>query len=71
MATAAVIASRSMVKLVALYGPPTEPAAFEQDYRATHMPLVAAIPGLMRVETARILGTLDGGAAPYCRTAEL
>ena len=59
------------VKLVALYGVPTDAAAFERHYVATHVPLARRLPGLERVETARLLGTAEGGAAPYYRIAEL
>jgi uncharacterized protein (TIGR02118 family) len=31
-----------MIKLTAVYGHPTDPAAFEKYYVATHMPLVAS-----------------------------
>jgi uncharacterized protein (TIGR02118 family) len=39
-----------MIKLTALYGHPTDPAAFENYYGATHMPLVAKMSGLVRHE---------------------
>jgi uncharacterized protein (TIGR02118 family) len=60
-----------MVKLVALYDVPTDPAAFDAYYHQTHMPIALTIPGLIRGETARILGTAEGGEAPYYRVAEL
>ena len=59
------------VKFVTLYGPPTDPAAFERHYAETHVPLAHQLPGLQRVETAQILGTTQGGPAPYYRIAEL
>src|SRR5438876_3822116 len=58
-------------KFVALYGPPTDVAAFERYYAATHLPLVHALVGLQRFEAALVLGTADGGTAPYYRVAEL
>jgi uncharacterized protein (TIGR02118 family) len=67
-------ASRAMdgaVKLVALYGPPTDVAAFERYYAETHVPLAHRLPGLLLVETARLLGTAEGDPAPYHRIAEL
>ena len=39
-----------MIKLTAVYGHPTDPAAFEKYYAATHMPLVAKIQGTERTE---------------------
>jgi uncharacterized protein (TIGR02118 family) len=35
-----------MAKLIALYHPPADPAAFDQYYRATHAPLAHRIPKL-------------------------
>jgi uncharacterized protein (TIGR02118 family) len=64
-------ATAGPVKLVALYGVPTDAAAFERYYAATHVPLARQLPGLKRVETARLLGTAEGGTAPYHRIAEL
>ena len=59
------------VKFVTLYGPPTDPAAFERHYAETHVPLAHRLPGLQRVETTLILGTAQGEDAPYYRVAEL
>jgi uncharacterized protein (TIGR02118 family) len=60
-----------MVKLVVSYGTPEDPAAFEQHYTETHIPLVNKIPGLRRFEAGKVLGTPDGSAAPYFYLAEL
>lgn len=49
-----------MVKLVALYKKPADPAAFDKAYFETHVPLVRKIPGLRRVEIARITGAPRG-----------
>jgi uncharacterized protein (TIGR02118 family) len=59
------------VKFVTLYGPPADATAFERHYAETHVPLAHQLPGLQRVETALILGTAQGGLAPYYRIAEL
>ena len=64
-------AAAGPVKIVTLYGPPTDPVAFERHYAETHVPLAHQLPGLQRVETALILGTAQGGLAPYYRIAEL
>jgi uncharacterized protein (TIGR02118 family) len=64
-------ATAGPVKLVALYGLPTDVADFERYYAATHVPLGHKLPGLQRLETARFLGTADGGTASYHRIAEL
>jgi uncharacterized protein (TIGR02118 family) len=59
------------VKLVVLYTHPADPDAFDNDYFATHMPLVLKIPGLERGETGRIVAAIDGGEQTYYRVAEL
>jgi len=53
------------VKLVALWGPPKDAEGFEKDYVATHLPLVAGLPGLKGAVASK---ALDG---PYFRMAEL
>lgn len=60
-----------MMKLSVLYSPPTDPDAFEAHYLSQHAPLVDAIPGLIRQETGRAVGTPDGSPPAYYRTADL
>jgi uncharacterized protein (TIGR02118 family) len=60
-----------MVKLVVAYGPPENPAAFDQHYAETHRPLAEKIPNVRRFEAGKVLGTADGSAAPYYFIAEL
>ena len=59
------------VKLVVLYTQPSDPEAFDRHYLDTHVPLVNAIPGLLRNETGRFTAALDGGEQTYHRIAEL
>jgi uncharacterized protein (TIGR02118 family) len=59
-----------VLKLTVLYGPPKDVDAFEEYYAKTHMPLVHKIPGLGRIEMAKIVGTPDGSAPPYHRIFE-
>jgi uncharacterized protein (TIGR02118 family) len=60
-----------MPKLIVLYPPPADAAAFERRYRDEHAPMVLdKIPGLKKFVAARVLGT-PAGAAPYQRVAEL
>jgi uncharacterized protein (TIGR02118 family) len=59
------------VKFVALYGLPTDVAAFERHYAETHVPLAHQLPGIQRVETALILSPSPGEVATYYRIAEL
>ncbi|HEY2437363.1 MAG TPA: EthD family reductase [Solirubrobacteraceae bacterium] len=60
-----------MVKIVVLYGQPSDPSAFEAHYANTHAPLVAKMPNLRRFEAGRVGGTADGSEPPYYRLAEL
>ncbi len=60
-----------MAKIVAVYGPPTDPEAFEAYYQQTHIPLAMKIPGVERVELTRIVGTAQGDAPSVYRIAEL
>src|SRR3954463_7635762 len=59
--------------LVVLYHQPTDPAAFERYYDATHVPLVARHApelGIRRVELTTLQAP-NGGRAPFSRKAEL
>jgi uncharacterized protein (TIGR02118 family) len=60
-----------VVKLTVLYGHPTDPGAFEAYYANIHVPLALKIPGLTRVEAAKVLGMPEGSTAPYFYVAEL
>ena len=53
------------VKLVALWSAPKDAEAFDKDYEATHIALVAQLPGLKGAVASK---ALDG---PYYRMAEL
>jgi uncharacterized protein (TIGR02118 family) len=64
-------AGGAVVKLVVLYGPPTDPAAFEEYYVNTHLPLAGKMPNVARFEATRVLGTPDGSDPPYYRVAEV
>lgn len=48
------------MKLVALYKTPPDPAAFDQAYFGTHLPLIAAVPGLRKTVITRFTRTLMG-----------
>ena len=60
-----------MVKLSVLYGPPTDPAAFEQYYAGKHMGIAQQMKGVNRIEYSKVLATPDGSRPSYYRTAEL
>jgi uncharacterized protein (TIGR02118 family) len=58
-------------KLVVLYGPPEDPAAFDAHNTQTHAPLADKIPGLRRFDHGHVLGSADGSEPPYHYMAEL
>jgi uncharacterized protein (TIGR02118 family) len=60
-----------MVKVTVLYGPPTDPGAFEDHYANTHVPLAGKMPNVARFEAGRVIATPDGSEPPYFRIAEL
>ena len=49
-----------MFKLIALYKTPQDPDAFMAHYKDTHVPLVHKLPGLHKVEVAKVVNTLMG-----------
>lgn len=59
-----------MVKLVALYRRPADPAAFDRHYSEHHLPLIRKMPGLRRLEAWRITGA-PGSEAPYYLIGEM
>ena len=60
-----------MQKVTVLYGHPTDSDAFEKYYAEHHMPLVAKMKGIAKVEVTKMLGGPDGSAPEYYRMAEL
>ena len=54
-----------MVKLIAMYKTPEDKAAFDQHYNDVHTPLVKKMPGLRRLEVARITGAPIGEPKHY------
>jgi uncharacterized protein (TIGR02118 family) len=59
-----------MVKTVVLYKEPADKAAFDNYYFEKHIPLVKAVPGIVRVEICKFTGGA-GGPAPYYLMAEM
>ena len=49
-----------MIKLIALYRKPADPAAFDAHYQDTHAPLVRKYPGLRKLEITRVTGAPIG-----------
>ncbi len=60
-----------MARIVVLYGPPTDAAAFDSYYYEKHVPIAKKIPGLKRyiVSTGPVMA-MDG-TTPYHLVAEL
>lgn len=54
-----------MVKLIALYKVPENKAEFDKHYREVHTPLVKKMPGLRKLEVARITGAPIGEPKHY------
>lgn len=55
-----------MVKFVAVYRKPDDPAAFDRHYFETHLPLAKKMPGLVRCEIERPTGSpVPGTEMPY------
>jgi uncharacterized protein (TIGR02118 family) len=57
-----------MVKLVAMFSKPEDPAAFDRAYFDTHLPLNAKTPGLRRTEVTRVTGAPRGESLWYIVT---
>jgi uncharacterized protein (TIGR02118 family) len=54
-----------MAKVVVLYTPPADPAAFDAYYESRHIPLARRIPGVRAVEISTGPVTTPNGPAPY------
>ena len=48
------------MKLIAIYKQPADPAAFDQAYFHTHLPLINKVPGLEKTVLTRFIRTLMG-----------
>jgi uncharacterized protein (TIGR02118 family) len=48
------------MKLVALYKQPRDPAAFEDAYFNTHIPLLKKVPGIQQTKITRFTRTISG-----------
>ncbi|MDQ6675247.1 MAG: EthD family reductase [Chloroflexota bacterium] len=58
-------------RLIALYGRPTDTAAFDRHYRETHIPLAKKLPGLRSYTVSDGQVGAPDGKAPYYLIAEL
>jgi uncharacterized protein (TIGR02118 family) len=60
-----------MVKLLVLYGHPADPAAFDEYYQRTHIPIAKQMKGLKTWTIGKAIGAPDGQPTPYYYVAEL
>jgi uncharacterized protein (TIGR02118 family) len=61
----------SVVKVTAIYGHPTDPAAFEKYYAETHTPIALRIPNLKRFDLARAVASPGQSQPTFYRIADL
>ena len=54
-----------MVKLIALYKKPDDSASFDKHYAEVHTPLAKKMPGLRKMEVAKITGSAIGETPNY------
>ena len=59
------------VKLTVIYDNPADPEKFEQHYANEHVALIPDVPGVQKVETAKVFPKEDGSPTPAYRTADL
>jgi uncharacterized protein (TIGR02118 family) len=72
--TAAAAPAPPAALVTVIYNPPKDPAAFEEYYASTHVPLVTANQdeiGFKRVDLTKFESTLDGKKPTFYRQAEL
>jgi uncharacterized protein (TIGR02118 family) len=60
-----------MAQMLVLYKTPKDPAAFDQHYVATHIPLAKKIPGLRKYEVSRGPVATPFGPSAYHLVATL
>ncbi|GCE37390.1 possible ethyl tert-butyl ether degradation protein EthD [Rhodococcus wratislaviensis] len=59
-----------MYRVSIIYDRPTDPAAFDEYYSTKHLPLVEAVPGVVRLATGKC-ETFDGTTPAAYALAEL
>lgn len=59
-----------MIKLIALYRRPSDPAEFDAHFSSVHLPLLREFPGLRKIEITRVSGA-PIGEAKFHAMAEL
>jgi uncharacterized protein (TIGR02118 family) len=54
-----------MARILVLYNTPTDPAAFDAYYRATHIPIAKKLPGLLSYTVSAAPPRMIAGTAPH------
>lgn len=60
-----------MIRLLVLYGHPSDPAAFDKYYHEVHIPIARKMKGLKKWTIGKATGTPSGSPSPYYLIAEL
>lgn len=60
-----------MVRLLVLYGQPSDPEAFDKYYQEVHIPLAKKMKGLKKWSVGKVGGSPDGKPSPFYYTADL
>ena len=60
-----------MIRLLVLYGHPTDPAAFDRYYREKHIPIARRMKGLKKWTIGKVLPTPGEAPPPYYYVADL
>jgi uncharacterized protein (TIGR02118 family) len=60
-----------MAKIIAMYGQPADPAAFDRYYYSTHVPLAKTVPGLRNYEVTTGIVMTPTGPSPWHLVATL
>lgn len=63
--------TKTMVRLLILYGHPEDPEAFDAYYEKTHIPLAKRMRGLKKWTIGRALGSPGDEPSPYYYIADL
>ena len=60
-----------MIRLLVLYGHPTDPVAFDRHYEEVHIPIAKKMKGLKKWTIGKATSTPDGSPSPYYYIADL
>ncbi|HHW36117.1 MAG TPA: EthD family reductase [Bacillales bacterium] len=60
-----------MIKFVALYKHPEDKEKFDEHYYSTHTPITKKIPGLLKMDVTKFIGSPMGGDSEYYLMCEM